>query len=93
LARGLPLVAVLWPGKLEVEVDCEATRLGGLDDGDVVEGTSHVFAMRHDNGDREHFAPLDAELAALETRVCVATANAAPAVQVVAASRRATSIG
>jgi putative tryptophan/tyrosine transport system substrate-binding protein len=88
---GLPLVAVLWPGKPEIEVDFDAALRQGLKDGGYVEGTNFAFAMRYANAESERFAPLAAELAALNPRVIIAAPedgvlamhNAAPTVPLV----------
>jgi putative ABC transport system substrate-binding protein len=71
-AHGLPLVAVLWPGKPEIEVEFDAALRHGLKDGGYVEGTNFSFAMRYANADFEHFASLAAELAALNPQVIIA---------------------
>jgi len=96
-ALGSPLVAVLWPGRPETEVDFDAALRSGLKDGGYVEGTNFAFAMRYATGDLGRLAPLAAELAALKPRVILtgsddavlAVHRAAPTVSTITAGMTA----
>jgi putative ABC transport system substrate-binding protein len=84
----LRLVAVLWPGKQDLEEDFDAALRSGLKDGGFVEGTNFAFAMRYANGDFARLAPLAAEIAALKPSVIIA----APGEAVLAAHEAAPSV-
>jgi putative tryptophan/tyrosine transport system substrate-binding protein len=80
-AKGLPLVAVLFPSPEDRAVKMVAALRDGLKQAGVVEGTHYALAVRFANGDMPQLPKLAHELEALGPRVFVAAANAALAVR------------
>jgi putative ABC transport system substrate-binding protein len=77
-ASGLPLVAVLLPGRPKIYTGFLAALRGGLKDSGFVEGKNFAFAMRFASGNFKRLPSLAAELAALKPRLMVASAVAVP---------------
>ena len=79
-AKGLPLVAVLFPTTEDRAVKMVGALRDGLKQAGVIEGTHYALTVRFANGDMPQLPKLAKELDALGPRVFVTAANAAPVV-------------
>ncbi|MBR1142458.1 ABC transporter substrate-binding protein [Bradyrhizobium sp. AUGA SZCCT0431] len=80
-AKGLPLLAVLFPTTEDRAIKMVAALRDGLKQAGVVEGTHYALTVRFANGDMPQLPKLAKELDALGPRVFVTAANAAPVVR------------
>jgi putative ABC transport system substrate-binding protein len=80
-AKGLPVVAVLFPTTEDRAIKMVAALRDGLGQAGLVEGVHYVFAVRFANGDMPQLPRLAKELDALGPKVFVSAANATSVVR------------